>query len=67
MIHRKLLDTELILFGVFVGTRQLNGPFKIFSGIFNDIKKSNGPALSVFQSPVKIACASADTDGASES
>ena len=39
----------------------------IFSGIFNDIKKSNGPALAVLQSPVKIACASAPKAGASES
>ena len=39
----------------------------ILSGIFNDIRKSNDPALAVFQSPVKIPCASADTDGASES
>ena len=31
------------------------------------IKKSNGPALAVFQSPVKIARTSADTDGASKS
>ena len=39
----------------------------IFSGIFNDIKKSNDPALAVFQSPVKAGCASAPKAGASES
>ena len=39
----------------------------ILPGIFNDIRKPNGPALAVFQSPVKIACAFVPTVGASES
>ena len=39
-------------------------------GIFNDSKKSNDPALALFQSPVEDcfnACASAPTASASES
>ena len=39
----------------------------IVSGIFNDIKKPNDPALAVLQSPIKIACASTPKAGASES
>ena len=39
----------------------------ILSGIFNDINKSNDPALAGFNSTVKAACASAPKIGASES
>ena len=39
----------------------------ILTGIFNDINKSDEPALAVFKSPVKAACASAPKLGASES
>ena len=27
MTHQKILDTELIVFGIFVDTKELNGPF----------------------------------------